>query len=1672
MDSNEHKPMKKFIILILFVLSTFSIKLSACDFTVNLYDSYGDGWNGNSITIQVNGAAVLTGLTIANGSGPESHTFTANDGDVITISYDNSGDWQSENWYEIINDQGLPNFSDGSNGATPTGGTFTADCGSPPPPPTNTDPCSADPLTIDTTCVSTSYTTEWATSSSMADPNCGNYGGGDVWFTATVPTSGNLLIETGAGTLLEMGLAIYTGTDCNSLTEINCSASTWEAPMASIEILNCDGLAGQTIWIRAWETGNDNPGIFNICAYEHSPPDYNNLVNDSLVTGCLEAFNVCYTGNEASISSFYDANASAGFESGIMLSSGNTADFFQSGADFASTSYNEPGDTDLDNILVGFTTNDAAVLEFDFVPQSDSLSFRYIFGSEEYPEWVNSSFNDVFAFLLTGPNPAGGTYNNTNIALIPGTTLPVAIDNINDVTPSYPQYYIDNQNGTNIVMDGITTVLTARAPDGVVPCETYHIKLAVADAGDNSYDSAVLLEAGSFTSGGSVSMENHSQIGTEHDIYEGCENYYVFSRTDTSDVSDSLEVVFTISGTADNGGDITYIDSIFYIPSGDMYDTVFYEAFIDGATEGSEYLVFTLESGGCPCNATTMSDTIYVYDNFDLSPQLTGDTLICLGQNSTLDLSLNPALDIDLVDITWSTGDTTLSITDSPATTTTYTVNIQDPCSQDTTLEITVEVVPNINTIFEISPDSVCINEPATVTFTGSSGPNADFIWDFDGGVIVSGTDDGPYEVYWTTPGQHSVNLQMDDNGCMGNATETLTVSDIPTSDFIVSPDIICHSDTINLTYTGTASASASYTWNVNGADIVSGSGQGPISISWQNDGNQTVTLEVKENGCTSDITESTVYNPPYLSTTLITDNISCPNGNSGSVDFDINGGVAPYDYTWSSGDGTELQQGDYTVTITDDLGCQDTISFTITAPNPFVYTPDFTHLSCYQNQTGTITATLNGGSPPYVYSWSHDPSNIYENDSLVTNLDAGTYYLTITDDSLCTVLDTFVITEPLELIASIVSTTDVSCYLGSDGTITGASSGGTSPYSYLWDSGSNSSTATGLNAGNYTLSITDNNGCQDSISASIGQPSEFTSSISGQDASCFGGTDGSVAVSANGGTNPYFYQWNPPQPNTPSVNDCLAGLYSVTISDINGCTTSQQYTVGQPTQITYATSSDSVTCFGYSDGSASIFVDDGTGTPGYTILWSNSYIGTTVNGLASDIYHATITDANGCNVSASVFVPEPQEVITSVSPDTVICKNGQAIIHTSSSGGSPGYTYTWNTGDTTANLVVNPVTTSEYYVYSEDSKGCESETNSIKVYVKPELELSLSASRDTVCPGDASVLSFSGEGGDGNYTYTLQTGEQISSPYTAYPPETMYYSINIEDGCETNPTFGKIMIHVLESPENNFEADLPSGCVPHTVHFNETSPHEGQTYFWNFGDTEGMTTDTLKNPTHTYTQPGVYPVSLLTTSEFGCTKLVTENNFIHVWPLPTANFEPDPHTASILYPEITFTNLSILSDTCYWDFGDNSEINTICNPVHFYTEPGVFEPQLIVATEHSCYDTISFSSIVINDDIAFYAPTAITPQSDASFNNQIFSPKITGMQKDSYQMMIYDRWGHKIFETDKYDVSPDGTISYGWDGRVYGKKLAKTGVYTWYIIYKDIHGVEHEETGTVTVIR
>ncbi|HBS86623.1 MAG TPA: hypothetical protein DEA97_08715 [Bacteroidales bacterium] len=745
----------------------------------------------------------------------------------------------------------------------------------------NDDCADATVLAVNSgSCSYSTYGNSFATSSGIANGACGTSTVKDVWFRVTVPASGNLIFQADAIDFNDGAMAIYTG-NCGALTEIDCDDDNGPGLMPRIE---STGLTpGATIFIRFWEVSGTQTGNFNICVFEPAqilsvdPSTYTptELVQDVLITGCLTASNITYTGAASGIGYFDGSGApTISFLDGIILGSGSV-----DGAEGPNNSDSYTldnagaGDADL-NALSGGTTQDAAILEFDFVPSSNNVTFDFLFASEEYNEYVGLGFNDVFGFFISGPGISGPYTNSAiNIALIPATSTPVAIDNVNNTTN--PAYYNDNDYGdvsplnNQVQFDGYTVPLTAQAT--LVACQTYHIKLAVADVFDGLFDSWVLLEANSFSSGNGAVLDVVNATGTT-DSYEGCQSNIVFTRVDPSQTSTAISFTYSVSGTATYNVDYTipgYPNAT--IPVGSASVSIPITAIVDGLSE-NETIIITL-TGGCPCNPTVQTSTINLHDFTAVTGEITSPpTTICQGSSTTLSGIIYTG---NYVGYRWYIGGTligtTQNITVSPLTTTTYTLTLRDSCNNtvNDNVTITVNTPSTAPTSVTASPSTICSGATTTLTVNGGAlGTGATWHW-YTGSC--GGTAVGTGASITQSPTTTTTYYVRAEGSC-GNTTcasNTVTVNPLPTLFTVGGTGSYCVGGTgVAVTLSGSTSG-VNYTLYLGGVatgTTLAGTGAA-LNFGNQLVGTYTVVATNATTSCTRTMTGSAVITTNPLPT-------------------------------------------------------------------------------------------------------------------------------------------------------------------------------------------------------------------------------------------------------------------------------------------------------------------------------------------------------------------------------------------------------------------------------------------------------------------------------------------------------------------------------------------------------------------------------------------------------------------------------------------------------------------------------------------------------------------------------------------------------------------------------------------------------------------------------------
>lgn len=1454
-------------------------------------------------------------------------------------------------------------------------------------------------------------------------------------------------------------------------------SETYKNSYAKLFLTTNDSCSNEEILVKIWTKGISNSDSVKICITEHeaglstkslgistvmyTPQE---LVEDVLISGCLIAENIVYTGSLYSIAYFYNGIPGLDFEDGVLICTGYASD--ASGPNLSESTGEdmwEYGDPQLDEIALGWT-QDAAVLEFDFVPASDVMEFEYVFASDEYPEYANTMYNDAFGFFISG-GPEG--YVNENIALIPGTSIPVTINNVNDV--DYPGYYNDNTYGPNIEYDGILNTFTAIAQ--LTACETYHLKLAIGDVGDGVYDSAVFLKANSFSSGAAYTVESYNAWDPSLDIMRGCLNYIIISRTDSSSINMSVPVEFTISGTASSGEDYSLIPESLEIPAGEQSITVYFDAFDLGYLQGDETIIIEYING-CPCEATPTQYVITIVDPFEIAPQITNNSPICIGDTAEISLELNTSLP-EYVSIEWSTGEIgTNQIQVSPDVTSNYSVEIVFPCDTivlSTEIEVVMPPIVDLGPDFEIAGLSTSIDADMEAGNDGYwnfiNGPgNADIDPDTESVTFISVDQYGIYTFSWTE-------ISLAPN-CVNSDEIDISFYHVPTADFSFSP-VLCFGDNSSVLYTGTIIPGLTeLEWDFGLAELVSGSGVGPYILSFQEPGTYIISLTVTEDS-ESVVHSHSIFVPEALSGNLVSFDDPCFQTCQGSAEISVSGGTLPYSYSWNSSTNeiNGLCAGDYSVTVTDQNLCTFSDMFTIMQAEPIEYDTSFNNVDCYGTFTGNASISVSGGSSPYQYIWS-DGYNM----PIHNAIGEGIYIVTVVDSNNCSISETFNINQP-NLLQVFTSGNHEACENESV-VISSQASGGTMPYIYYWDE-NNTGFEQGLPVFEitadyntfYTVYVEDAKGCVSNYTYSqvIVSP-EMQIGLSVIDAQCEETCNGEAFVEVTGGLQPFSYSWSS---NSPLLENLCAGIYTLTVTDNIGCFADTVFFIEAPTALQLEIETEDAAC-SYSTGTSTAIVSGGM--PPYNYSWVNGEDSNILEGQVG-MYYLTVTDNNNCRILGTAVIDSPQELLVSLNSNYTICLGGEANVTAQATGGSAPYYFSWTGSDNSHyyghNISVSPETTTSYYLSLTDGNGCVIDGYRVQVNVLPPLEINIINSISSICRGRGTEILFDVSGGNGGpYQVNTNEGEIVISPYMVYPDSTTNLIFTAEDMCETPQVSDSILISVYDKPFVDFEGDILQGCPGHEVHYLSLDTSLNYQYVWDFGDSIFAF---IRNPIHAYEYAGLYDVMLTIHDEFGCANNIRKENYVEIYPGPYSNFEADPLIASILNPRIKFLNHSDAAMFYFWYYGDGDSTINFRNPVHTFPAIGYYDVMLVCENEYSCTDT-AVREIFIKDENTIWAPTAFTPNGDGS--NDCFKLCGHGIDPHFFTLIIYDRWGIPVFTTNKYFDSGE-CVACGegaWDGskgdRTKGDEYCPIGLYYWYVKFLDYDGIGYELSGKVSLIR
>ena len=492
----------------------------------------------------------------------------------------------------------------------------------------------------------------------------------------------------------------------------------------------------------------------------------------------------------------------------------------------------------------------------------------------------------------------------------------------------------------------------------------------------------------------------------------------------------------------------------------------------------------------------------------------------------------------------------------------------------------------------------------------------------------------------WT--GNSSTNNDITVNGAsvFGASNPAFTIgSTAVAASFTAQTNVLCHGEsTGSLTVTATGGTTPySYVWTGGGSSTQTNSG---LTAG-------TYTVTVTDANGTSQTASETITQPTaaLVASASVSNALDCFGDSDGEVTASQTGGTSGYSYSWNTGPTSASINGltatTYSVTITDANSCTDSASVELTQPTALVVSVTVdSNESCTGLSNGGVTANASGGTSSYSYSWSNSQTS-----TVLTNLTGATYTVVVTDANGCTESAQNTVSTGASPSVSISSTTHPTCNGDSDGSLTALASSGSSPYEYAWSSGGNSATETSLANGTYTIVITDVNGCTATTSGSVTDPSTISLSTSATNVTCTGDGNGSIDLTASGGTGTLSYLWSPGSASSEDISGLSGGSYSVVVTDANGCTETTSETVNEAsTLLAVSAAHMDATCNGDSDGSIDLTVTGGQTS--FTYSWSDgsSTIATTedISSLAAGTYSVTVTDAYGCEKTTSSTINEP----------------------------------------------------------------------------------------------------------------------------------------------------------------------------------------------------------------------------------------------------------------------------------------------------------------------------------------------------------------------------------------------------------------------------------------------
>ena len=1391
-------------------------------------------------------------------------------------------------------------------------------------------------------------------------------------------------------------------------------------------------------------------------------------------------------------------------EKGILMSTGNVRDAVgpNSSKSTGSAASGFGGDRDLTQ-LVGTGTIDAVALEFDFIPTIETASFEYVFASEEYCEWVGEQFNDVFGFFVSGPG-INGTFQNgaENIAFIPNKSEYVSINTVNNGA-SCPYYVKNARLGAGcgeggqlfdkpflslIEYDGFTTLLTAEI-NNLVPCDTYHIKLVIADVGDNAYDSAVFLKANSFNAGGNtvagVNIQNAEDPETRV-AFEGCQqSSFVFTRSDTTDTSEDLVVNYKVSdeSTATPQWDYTPFPTSVTIPKDSMSVEVPVNVIADNINEGPETIKLEVDQA-CSCDTKDVEFTIIEPIPIDVTMD---DVTTCQGGTVTLNPKIEGGFGRTIYE--WehipSSQRSIKEVIDSP---TSFAVTITDGCGtlDSARANITIE-----EQFVSISGSELICNDDRQggieIALTGS-GP-WDLTYSRDGveQPVVKDIKESPYILQDSIEGVYEV-IKMEFGGCVGDGLPgeaELLVSNLDMDFAPKDPSCFNTADgAINTVVGGTGNLQ--YEWSDGSTDK---------NLSNVVAGDYVLTI-ADETSCIYTGDTITLNRPDEVFASFsVGGKVDCYTPLGATLEVLAEGGNPNYTYTWQgltansnlSADARQLDNiggGDYTVEVTDGNGCIAEKTITVVADTlaPDVKARGSNKLSCKVFKTSLSgSGSAEGDMIDYLWTTS-DGSFVDDATILNPEIDQpGTYSLLVTNrENGCQNIDEVEVTADYKEPETFVEIPDTLNCQQTQARLAATVVTPTNNFTIDWTTvdGDIISGETEMNPvigspGIYSFLVTDNNnGCEEEIFVEVMEDvaEPIVTITSDLRLTCEQQTLTLVADVALEDAA-YNFNWQTANPNSiisnrntlnPVVDQ--PGAYALTVQNKdNFCETTRDAMVVMDTikPLVDAGASFVFTC----DLTTAIINADADQGPDYRYTWSaqdNGVIESGLNSLKPTIsrsgtYQITVDNRdNGCSNTANVVVtddPDRPEAIIAA-PEKIDCKTPSIILDaTASSGGD----YTWKNEAGVSFIPMNsqrPVITEsgKYTLEITNPDGTCTGIADVVVGLDTIAPVVNLATPETLNCNKTSIRldgTGSSKGSDFNYAWAASSGGTINAgnntlfPTVSGPGRYALLIINELNGCTKEQDLiveenvpRALQVEATDPPCPNDEGQIEIAMVEGGEGPYQYSIDGGNKY--------------SSNNLFTRLDPRVYNVMVMDAN--GC----TQESTINIEAARPIEILLDSEMAINLGDSVTIETHTNLTETeiayVQWTPAIGLSCDDCMDPIARPLNSHQYKVDIVDNNGCDASATINF---LVDANPQVYVPTAFSP------NNDGFNDRLTIYAKNSIQRVrtfrIFNRWGSLVYERENFVPNDE---SMGWDGR-FNRQQLRPQVFVYFAEVEMINGEE-----------